>query len=436
MKSIFLFLMSLFLFIVVFNSQAQNISQWRGTNRDGIYSDKNLLKVWPEAGPKLLWLTEEIGNGYSSPVIADGKLYINGEIDSVSYVFAFDQNGKLLWKTPNGQEFFGEGYSANFPGARSAPTVYNDLIYVCSGLGRIACMEVASGKVKWTVDMIKDLGGKLNMFGSSESLMVDETKVYCYPGGAESNVMALDRFTGKTIWTSKALGDPVSFCSPMMIQLPERLGTREVRNIETGEFQSKTTKYPPLDILVTLSKEYLLGLDSKTGELLWSHKEDSVKLEGEHCNTPVYADGFIYSISGDEKGNGAYQIQLSPEGKSIKEVWRNGNVKNSLGGFVKIANRIYSTSDDKKLKVLDTQTGQIVETLSGMKGSLIAADNLLFCYTDNGYVNLINGIGTKLEVVSKFKISKGEKEHFAHPVIDNGVLYIRHGKALMAYQIK
>ena len=71
-----------------------------------------------------------------------------------------------------------------------------------------------------------------------------------------------------------------------------------------------------------------------------------------------------------------------------------------------------------------------------MKGSLIAADNLLFCYTDNGYVNLIKGIGTKLEVISKFKITKGEKEHFAHPVIDSGVLYVRHGNALMAYQIK
>jgi hypothetical protein len=161
-----------------------------------------------------------------------------------------------------------------------------------------------------------------------------------------------------------------------------------------------------------------------------------VKLEGEHCNTPVYSNGFITSISGDENGNGAYQIQLSADGKSIKEVWRNGKVRNSLGGLVKIGDRIYSTSDDKKLKVLDAKTGQIVETLNGMKGNLISADDLLFCYTDNGYVNLISGIGTKLQVVSKFKITKGEKEHFAHPVIANGVLYIRHGNALMAYLIK
>ncbi len=391
---------------------SQNISQWRGPNRDGIYPETNLLKSWPVSGPKLLWTSEEIGIGYSAPVVAGNKLYINGEINQVAHIFAFDINGKLIWKSPNGPEFFGEGYSANFPGARSVPAVYNDLVYVCSGLGRIACFDAESGKEKWAMSMVTDLGGKLNMFGYSESLVVDETKVYCYPGGSESNVVALDRFSGKTVWTSKALGDPVSFCSPIIVNLPQR------------------------NVLVTSSREYLLGLDTKTGELLWSHKEDSVKLEGEHCNTPVYSDGFIYSVSGDENGNGAYQIQLSPDGKSIKEVWRNGKVRNSLGGLVKIGDRIYTTSDDKKLKVLDARTGQIVEVLGGMKGNLIAADNLLFCYTDNGYVNLISEIGTKLEVVSKLKITKGEKEHFAHPVIANGVLYIRHGNALMAYQIK
>jgi len=412
MKSNLLILIFAFFFNFVTNSYGQSISQWRGTNRDGIYPDKNLLKIWPEAGPKLLWLTEEIGNGYSSPVIAEGKLYINGEIDSISHVFAFDQNGKLIWKTPNGKEFFGEGYSANFPGARSAPTVYNDLIYVCSGLGRIVCLEAATRKERWAVNMVSDLGGKLNMFGYSESLLVDETKVYCYPGGSESNVVALDRFTGKVIWTSKALGDVVSFCSPVIIKLPE------------------------LNVLVNLSREYLMGLDAKNGELLWSLKEDSVKLEGEYCNTPIYADGFIYEISGVEKGSGAFKLELSPDGKSIKRIWKNDKVKNPMGGFVKFGDRIYATSEDKKLKVLDAKTGQVVETLSGMKGSLIAADNLLFCYTDNGYVNLIKGIGSKLEVVSKFKIEKGTKEHFSHPVIANGVLYVRHGNALMAYQIK
>ncbi len=436
MKSYLFFLSVLLLLATVSGVECQNVYQWRGPNREGIYPESNLLKSWPENGPGLLWSTEEIGAGFSSPVIAGDKLFINGEINQVAHVFAFDLNGKLLWKYANGPEFFGEGYSANFPGARSAPTVYDGLVYVCSGMGHIACLDAVSGKEKWAVNMVTDLGGTINMFGYSESLLVDETKVYCYPGGKESNIVALDRLTGKPVWTSKALGDPVSFSSPMMIKLPERSAIRKIRNIETGAMEDKLTKYPELNIFVTVSHGFLLGVDAKTGELLWSHREDSVKLEGEHCNTPIYADGSIYSISGDDKGNGAYKLQLSPDGKNVKEVWRNNKVLNALGGFVKIGNRIYTSSKDNKLKVLDTETGQITEMFSGMKGNLIAADNMLICYTDNGYVNLIKGVGSKLEVVGRFKITKGEKEHFSHPVIANGVLYVRHGNALMAYQIK
>jgi len=400
------------LLVVVQVVQSQSIAQWRGINRDGIYQEKNLLKTWPEDGPKLLWLTEILGNGYSSPVIAEGKLFINGEIDSISHVFAFDLSGKLLWKTPNGREFFGNGYSASFPGARSAPTVYNDLVYVTSGLGRIACIEAASGKIKWTVDMIGDLGGKLNEFGNSESLFVDEKNVYCMPGGAVTNFAALDRFTGKVVWTSKALGDGASFCSPIAIKLPK------------------------INILVSLSREYLVGLDMKNGELLWSQKEDSVKYDGDYCNTPLFSDGFIYNVSGVDKGTGAYKLELSADGRSIKEIWRNNKVLNPMGGFVKIEDHLFCTSKDHKLNSLDLKTGNVVDFLPGLSGNIIYADNHLYCYTDNGYVNLISLSGGKMQVASKFKILKGTKEHFAHPVISNGVLYVRHGNTLMAYEIK
>jgi len=398
--------------LVIQNTQSQTISQWRGVNRDGIYPDKNLLKTWPQSGPNLLWQTETIGNGYGSPVIAGDKLFVNGEVDSISHVFAFDLKGSLIWKAPNGKEYFGKGYSASFPGARSTPTVYDNCVYVCSGLGRIACLDFTSGKEKWAVDMINDLGGKLNMFGYSESLLVDDKNVYCYPGGSESNVVALDRTTGKVVWSSKAKGDAVSFCSPIII------------------------KFPQLDVFVTLAHDYLLGLDARNGELLWSYKQDSTKLEGAHCNTPIYSDGYIYNVSGDDKGNGAYKLKLDASGRNISEVWRNGKVLNALGGMIKMDDKLYSTSKDNKLKCLDLKTGTVIDSISGIKGSIIYADDHLYAYSDNGNINLIDFRGPKMQVISKFKIEKGTKEHFSHPVIANGVLYIRHGKAMMAYSIK
>jgi outer membrane protein assembly factor BamB len=412
MKISKIFLVLFCLLVAGQTGRSQNISQWRGANRDGIYQEKNLLKTWPETGPKLLWLFEGIGNGYGSPAIAGNQIVVNGEINGESQLFAFDLSGKLLWKSPNGPEFIGKDFSASFPGARSTPTVYNDLVYVCSGMGRIACFETATGKEKWTANMVSDLGGKLNMFGYSESLLVDEKLVYCFPGGTESNIVALDRFTGKVVWTSKATGDAVSFCSPIMIKLPER------------------------NVLVDISHEYLFGLDSRNGELLWSHKENSVVREGEHCNTPIYSNGFIYGVSGVEKGDGANNIALSADGKSIKEVWQNPKVLNKMGGLVKVGDKLFSTSADHKLKCLDAKNGMVIDSLQNMSGVVIFADEHLYCYTDNGYVNLIKLSEPKMEVVSKFKIDKGTKEHFAHPVILNGVLYIRHGNALMAYEIR
>ena len=411
MKNNYMLILIGCLLFISTNAGSQPLVQWRGNNRDGIYPDKNLLKSWPENGPVLLWQTEELGNGYGSPAITEDKLIVNGEIGGTSYVFAFDLQGKLLWKTPNGPEFMGQDYSASFPGSRSTPTVCGDLLYVCSGMGRVACIETATGKEKWGVDMINDLKGKLSYFGYSESMMVDDKHVYCFPGGSESNMVALDKLTGRVSWTSKAMGDPVSYCSPIVV------------------------KFPQQNILVNISHEYLMGLDIRTGELLWSIKEDSVKREGEYCNTPIYDNGFIYGISGVEKGKGAYKIALSADGKSIQESWTNPEVKNKMGGFVKVNDRIYCTSSDHRLKCMDAGSGKVIDSLPGLFGSIIYADGQLYCYNDNGNVNLININGPKMEVVSKFKITTGSKEHFAHPVITNGVLYIRHGNALMAYSI-
>ncbi len=389
--------------------QAQSISQWRGVNRDGIYNETQLMKTWPEAGPQMLWFNEDIGNGYGSPVIAADMLFINGETDSTSYLFAYNLQGKLLWKSPNGKEFSGSGFSASFPGARSTPTVVDDLVYVSSGNGRIACFEKQTGKEKWAVEMVKDLGGLMGYFGYSESLVIDENNVYCLAGGSTTNFAALNKITGKTVWTSKALGDTASYCSPLIIKLPSR------------------------NILVTLSTHYIVGLDTKTGELLWSQEQENVK-QRQQCNTPIFADGYIYYVAGD--GNGAVKLELSSDGKSIKDVWRNNNVKNNFNGFVKINDYLFSTDRTQKLKCLDIKTGLVSDSLKVTKGALITAGGMLYCYSDNGDVSLIKLTGTKMEIVSKFKINKGTKEHFAHPAISNGVLYIRHGKALMAYDIK
>jgi outer membrane protein assembly factor BamB len=145
--------------IISFTANSQEIYQWRGPARDGIFQEKNLLKNWPENGPKLLWVKENIGEGYGSIAVSKDMIFVNGKLDSLSVISALDLKGNTIWKYSNGKEFTGSDYTANFPGSRSTPTVVNDLVYVSSGNGRIACLEKQTGKEKWAIDMIKDFNG-------------------------------------------------------------------------------------------------------------------------------------------------------------------------------------------------------------------------------------------------------------------------------------
>ena len=390
---------------------SQTVYQWRGPNRDGKYNETQLLKQWPEKGPQLLWFTEELGAGFAAPVVTADKMFVNGVEKGNSTLFCFDLKGKLIWKSPNGKEFSGQGYAASFPGARPSPTVVGNLVYTSSGLGRIACFDATTGKEKWSVDMVKDLKGYLNEFGYAESFVTDDKNLYCMPGGPSNNVAAIDRITGKTVWTSKALGDTTHFCSPILIKLATR------------------------QIFVNVSRHWLFAVDCKNGELLWKYKV-AYKYDGDHVNSPVYEAPYIYWVSGDENSCGAVKLELAADGKSVKEIWSNPQMRNSLGGFIVINGKLFVTTENKNLNVLDPATGKVSNKIKATYGGIICADNKFFCYGNNGDVSMFNYEKGILAPGGTFKVNKGSKEHFAHPVIANGVLYIRHGNALMAYKVK
>lgn len=402
MKNVSIFLIAILCFAC--NPKQKKVSEWRGENRSGIYNESNLLKEWPANGPSVLWELEGIGNGYGSPVVSDNTLFVNGEVDSVAYLFALDLQGKMLWKTD-----FGKDWMVNFIGSRSAPTVVDDLVYVASGMGDVACIEKESGTLKWKINMLEKFKGKNTRFGYSQSLLVDGDLVFAAPGGAENNVIALDRFTGETKWTCPGVGEISAYCSPLLLEFPTR------------------------NVLVTFSDNALMGIESQTGRMLWTHVQDTLcDING---NTPIYENGYLYYVTGC--GNGTVKLKVSEDGGQITEMWRNKDLDNIMGGVVKMNDKIIASGHRKKLwKSVDANTGENRDTLDFGRGATIAADGLVYCYNEKGEVGLVKVNSDNLELVSQFKVTKGTKEHFAQPVINNGVLYIRHGDALLAYDIK
>lgn len=389
------------------------IVEWRGPNRSGVYNEKNLLKQWPETGPMLVWEAENIGNGYVSPSVTDDAIYITGEIDSLAHLFKFDLKGKLIWDVTYDHEWV-----KSFRGARSNPTVVDDLIYVSSGLGNLFCISAQNGDIQWSKNFVDDFQGRYPFCGQSEAPAVSGDLVYFTPGGVVHNVVALNRFSGDIKWSNECFKEHSAYNNPRIITLSKR------------------------KIFVTFSAYHLLGLDADTGELLWSHEQTNYLPEKRvygygdtHANNILYEDGAIYYAAGD--GNGGVKLELSEDGSKITEVWNNKNFDSYMEGIIKLGGKLYGCGTAKpRLVCADASTGELTDSLKISTGSIIAADNMLYYYNVKGKVNLIDVSGEKMNLVSSFKIEKGTKEHFAHPVIHDGILYIRHGNTLMAYDIK
>jgi outer membrane protein assembly factor BamB len=390
-----------------------DVYEWRGENRSGIYNETLLNKLWPDDGPELVWEYEGIGNGYGSPVFTPDNMYVLGEMDSMAYLFSFDTLGTLIWKKVLGKEWV-----TNFNGSRSTPTIVADLIYVTTGLGSIHCLKRQTGDEVWSSEMINDLHGTSPLFGYSESLIVEDSMVFCTPGGKDANLVALNRFNGEIIWISKGVGERPAYNSPQIIKLKER------------------------NVLVNFTAYQLMCHDTKTGELLWVHNQDNIELSKRelgmgdtHSNTIIYENGFIYYAAGD--GNGGVKLELSADGKSITEVWRNIEFDSYMGGIVKIGDYLYGCGTAKPdFKSIKAVTGELGTTLKIGSGAVISADSMLYYYNNKGEVMLITQDPLNMKVAGKFKIKKGEKEHFSHPVINNSKLYIRHGNVIQAYNLK
>ncbi|MDA3818115.1 MAG: PQQ-binding-like beta-propeller repeat protein [Prolixibacteraceae bacterium] len=386
--------------------KAQEPTKWRGEQQNGVYPDKNLLETWPESGPEVIWHYEGLGEGHSSPVIVGDKIYLSSMIDSTGYIFVLDMQGSLLQKYPYGEEFF-----ESYPGARSTPVVDGDWLYIMSGKGVVYAMNAATGDIKWEKDLFKEFDGKNINWGVTETLKLDGDKLFCSPGGDDYNVIALDRNNGELIWKNKGLGELSAYCTPLIVDLPER------------------------KLLVTMMASHILGIDAEDGELLWSYEQTN--RWSVHANTPVYYDGGLVCTSG--YGQGTVKLNLSDDGSSVEKDWHNEDLDSRMGGVVILDGYVYASGDNsRKWQCVDFETGEekwSTRELGG-RGVVITADDKLFLYSDRGDLAMVKATHEEFKILGQTKVEYGTAQHWSHPVIHNGMLYLRHGNALIAYKIK
>lgn len=410
MKRIVLFSMLLAMIVPVVGVHGADSPRFRGPAGDGVFPETGLLKKWPEGGPKLVWTVKGLGLGFSSAVVVDGTVYVTGMDDKKQgYLFAFNLDGSPKWKVPYGPEMGKTGPAV--AGTRGTPNVDGDKIFVMSGFANLYTIEPKKGQVLKSIDLLKLSGAKQVRYGFAECVLVDGKKVICTPGGPDASLMALDRDTGEKIWQSKGLSQQSAYCSARLI----RHGKRR--------------------LIITLVEKGIVALDPETGKVFWQHEQPN--RYGVRPCPPLYHDGSIYFCAA--RRSGGIQLVLANDGLSVTEKWTDKTLDPQMHGVVLVDGCIYGTAQSANtgLVCLDWKTGKVMWNASVVKmAAVVSSDGMLYVYGEDGTMRLVKPSPEAFKPVSEFAVTQGTDQHWAHPTIANGRLYIRHGDALMAYDIK
>lgn len=415
MNRLFIFFSLCLTFALFSCTTKKENSEWRGPNRTGVYTETNLLKEWPAEGPKMLWHLDSIPVGYSSVAVAHNTLYLTGLKDSMDYLLAIDMQGKIKWQLP-----YGRGWDSSFPDSRCTPTIEEDRIYLSSGKGDLACVNAISGEIIWKEKASEKFEGVFGEWGISESLLLLGDLVFYTPCGDKTTMVALNKFTGETVWASESIKDKPAYVSPLLI---EHNGVSQI---------------------VTVTETNIIGVNPADGKIVWKFDYGSYAggqwKANINTNTPLYHDGKIFVTNGyDHK---SVMLDLNADASKVELSYVDSLLDVHHGGAVLLDGYIYGANWEHnrmgRWVCMEWETGKrMYETEWENKGSIISAEGMLYCYDEkDGNIALVKADPNEFKVLSKFKVPYGKGPHWSHLVINDGVLYVRHENALMAYTIK
>ena len=391
--------------------EAADWPQWRGPGREDRSEENGLLRQWPAEGPRQRWVNQDVGLGYAGFAVVGGRLYTMGLRDDTEHVIALDAGtGKEAWAVPAGPR-----YENNWgDGPRMTPTVVGGRVYALAAQGTLVCLDARDGRQVWGRSMVKDLGGKLQSWGYTESPLVHEGRVYCTPGGAGGTMAALDAETGEVVWRTKDITDEAQYSSPVL----GRIGGKEQ--------------------VVQLVMKRFFGVDPRTGAVAWN-----VDFPGRTAviPTPVVHDNIAYVTAG--YGVGCKAVKWT--GSAMETLYEDNKVmKNHHGGVIRVGEHLYGHSDGYGWVCQELKTGKEVWVHKGFgKGAVHLADGHLYCIDEgSGAVALVEASPAGWNEKGRFKLSpqtakrKPQGRIWVHPVVSGGNLYLRDQELLHCYDVK
>ena len=389
--------------------RAQDGKSWpmyRGAGGDGISQESGWSVTWPASGPRILWKAN-VGEGYSSVAIANGRLYTMGSRANKDVVSCRDAaDGREIWS------FSYDCRNEGYPGPRATPTLDlsdpdgasgsrrgGDRVYTVSRRGQLHCLDAGSGKRLWSQDLPRTVGAKIPLFGYSCSPVIFENLLILPVGADDGAVVALDKNDGKLVWKSGE--GQAGYSTPVLYE-------------KAGPDKSAC--------VAVFAGDALLALDAKTGTPLW-RLPYPVKLQ-QAIASPIVSGDRIF-ISAAYRSGGAL---VDVSGVEPRIVWRNVEFSNQLATSVLWKGCLYGMDGDHErphvLKCVDFATGAVKWTAQGFgKGSLMLADGKLIITSDNGALVIAEATPRGYRELARASAVFGVC--WTMPVLCGGRIYVR-----------
>lgn len=348
-------------------ARAEDWPQWRGPNRDGAWNETGIVESFPADGLKFSWRTP-IGRGWSSPVVAQGRVFVTDVLvvrsNATERVLCFDEaTGRLLWSHHYAVDYPDWALEPNAGGPRATPIIRGGKLFTLGALGHLFCLDAAKGAVLWAKSLAKEYGVK-EFTGITASLLIEgELLILQICAKPAACVVALDRNSGKEKW--KALDDSFTYSSPIIITA----GGRKQ--------------------LIVWTQEAVTSLDPATGKTWWRER---LQTPGDMAvSTPVFSNhrlligGLMFKLDADKPAASVIWPETMP---ATRRILSNTSTALFLGDYV------YSAKISGELVCLEAATGKQVwttNTVTDLKNGssihLARCDDAVFLFTNQG--NLI-----------------------------------------------
>lgn len=379
----------------VLSSPTGDWPNWRGPHFDGISREK-IPEELPESLP-VRWRAE-VGTGFSTVSVQGERVLTMGNENDIDTVWCLDADtGEVIWRHDYPcalDPLYYEG------GPSATPTISGNEVYTLSRKGHAFRLELETGRVAWSRDLVKDHDLELPEWSFASSPFLDGDRVLLNVGRGG---IALDRRTGETLWIPNT--ETSGYATVVPFSMP---GT------DAGH--------------LLFSAKGLIAFDSSDGTAAWEFPWKSGR-DVNAADPVVRGNRIILSSSA-----ATVALDLPEDGGEPVEAWRQRDMKWYFNPGVLIGDHLYSlhgtTHRPTELICTDFRTGEIVWNEEGFgSGGLMAAGDCVILF-DKGELTLFPATPEGFRPMLRQKILDGKC--WTAPVLANGRIYCRNAEGDLA----